>query len=133
MGDGNGWSDIGYNFLVGEDGRAYEGRGWNRVGGHTYGYNSNSVAVSVIGDLPVEILTQSLKTLSGIYSLAEFRGDSFDQTMNCLDTEMPGVQSAQETHITGRFRVILTGAHAVFPDTAEKRRRPWLKTTMNRV
>jgi len=23
----NGWLDIGYNFLIGEDGRAYEGRG----------------------------------------------------------------------------------------------------------
>lgn len=29
------FSDIGYNFLVGGDGSAYEGRGWNKQGAHT--------------------------------------------------------------------------------------------------
>lgn len=38
-----GWSDIGYNFLVGEDGSVYEGRGWTTVGAHCYGYNSRSI------------------------------------------------------------------------------------------
>ena len=45
-----GWPDIAYNFLVGEDGRAYEGRGWDKAGAHTLGYNENAVAVCVIGD-----------------------------------------------------------------------------------
>ena len=45
-----GWPDIGYNYLVGEDGRAYEGRGWDTEGAHTYGYNDVAVAVSCIGD-----------------------------------------------------------------------------------
>lgn len=44
------YDDIGYSFLIGEDGRVYEGRGWKVVGGHTYGYNSNSYAVSLIGN-----------------------------------------------------------------------------------
>ena len=44
-----GWTDIGYNFLIGGDGRVYEGRGWGVTGGHTYGYNSVSVAISYIG------------------------------------------------------------------------------------
>jgi N-acetylmuramoyl-L-alanine amidase len=47
--DSNGWSDIGYNFLVGEDGNAYEGRGWDRIGAHASNYNSVSLGVSVIG------------------------------------------------------------------------------------
>ena len=34
-----GWWDIGYSFLVGEDGNIYEGRGWNEIGAHTKGYN----------------------------------------------------------------------------------------------
>jgi N-acetylmuramoyl-L-alanine amidase len=45
----NGWSDIGYNFLVGGDGNAYEGRGWDRVGAHATNYNSVAIGVSAIG------------------------------------------------------------------------------------
>ena len=30
--DGNGWWDVGYNFLIGEDGRIYEGRGFHIQG-----------------------------------------------------------------------------------------------------
>jgi len=48
--DTNAWADIGYNFLVGEDGNVYEGRGWTQVGAHTVGYNSKSIGISVIGD-----------------------------------------------------------------------------------
>ncbi|CAF0811694.1 unnamed protein product [Rotaria sp. Silwood1] len=48
--DSNGWDDIGYSFLVGEDGNIYEGRGWTYAGAHTYGYNSKSIGISVIGD-----------------------------------------------------------------------------------
>lgn len=47
--DSWGWDHIGYNFLVGGDGRVYEGRGWNYVGAHTKGYNTNSVGISFIG------------------------------------------------------------------------------------
>ncbi|KAH3691048.1 peptidoglycan-recognition protein SC2-like [Dreissena polymorpha] len=45
----NGWSDIGYSFLVGEDGNVYEGRGWGYVGAHTEQYNSKGFAASMIG------------------------------------------------------------------------------------
>jgi len=45
-----GWADIGYNFLVAEDGSVYEGRGWDTVGAHTYGYNSVSIGIAFIGN-----------------------------------------------------------------------------------
>lgn len=51
---GNGWSDIGYNFLVDKFGRTWEGRygGVDKavIGAHTLGYNSWSFGTSVIGD-----------------------------------------------------------------------------------
>jgi len=43
------WDHIGYNFLVGGDGRVYEGRGWGYVGAHTKGYNTGTIGVSFIG------------------------------------------------------------------------------------
>jgi len=65
--DNRGWSDIGYSFLVGEDGKVYEGRGWSRVGAHTSGYNSVAIAVSFIGDFtsrnPNEQAMQAAKDL----------------------------------------------------------------------
>jgi N-acetylmuramoyl-L-alanine amidase-like protein len=51
---GNGWDDIGYNFLVDKYGQIFEGRygGMNRpvIGAHALGFNTGAVGVSVIGD-----------------------------------------------------------------------------------
>uniref|UniRef100_A0A674JM88 Peptidoglycan-recognition protein n=1 Tax=Terrapene triunguis TaxID=2587831 RepID=A0A674JM88_9SAUR len=45
-----GWCNIAYNFLIGEDGKVYEGRGWNTEGAHTYGYNDISLGIAFMGD-----------------------------------------------------------------------------------
>ncbi|XP_055979645.1 peptidoglycan recognition protein 3-like [Sorex fumeus] len=45
-----GWCDLAYNFLVGDDGRVYEGVGWNIQGMHTQGYNSNSLGIAFFGN-----------------------------------------------------------------------------------
>lgn len=44
-----GWADIGYNFLVGEDGHIYEGRGWETLGAHTGEWNPVSFGICVMG------------------------------------------------------------------------------------
>ncbi|XP_004530826.1 peptidoglycan-recognition protein LC isoform X2 [Ceratitis capitata] len=41
--------DIIYNFLIGGDGNVYEGRGWDVVGAHLRGYNSDSISFAYIG------------------------------------------------------------------------------------
>uniref|UniRef100_A0A194AMH1 Putative peptidoglycan recognition protein n=1 Tax=Pinctada fucata TaxID=50426 RepID=A0A194AMH1_PINFU len=61
------WDDIAYSFLVGEDGRIYEGRGWKRVGSHTKGYNSKSLAVSVMGNF--SSITPNTAALDAVRSL----------------------------------------------------------------
>ncbi|KAL1517475.1 hypothetical protein ABEB36_001238 [Hypothenemus hampei] len=47
--ESNGWYDIGYNFLVGGDGAAYEGRGWTIEGAHAAGWNYLSIGIALIG------------------------------------------------------------------------------------
>ncbi|TKS81270.1 Peptidoglycan-recognition protein SC2 [Collichthys lucidus] len=44
------FDDIGYNFLVGEDGTVYEGRGWGVVGAHAKGHNHDSLGIAFMGN-----------------------------------------------------------------------------------
>ncbi|MFD5856018.1 peptidoglycan-binding protein [Streptomyces chartreusis] len=44
---GNGWSGVGYNFVVDQAGNAYEGRGWNLQGAHCPGHNVTGLAVQI--------------------------------------------------------------------------------------
>lgn len=78
-----GFADIGYNFLIGGDGAAYVGRGWDIEGQHTPGCNAKSICISFIGTFEDEIPPKhqidaaqklikecvKLKKLSASYSL----------------------------------------------------------------
>lgn len=62
--DGNRWSDIGYNHLVGDDGTIYEGRGWLVVGAHCPNHNRIGHSVAYIGkNAPTEAALRSIRWL----------------------------------------------------------------------
>ncbi|CAK1588559.1 unnamed protein product [Parnassius mnemosyne] len=54
--------DIPYNFIIGNDGRVYEGRGWGIEGAHTFTYNRCSLGIGFIGDYREELTVHSRVT-----------------------------------------------------------------------
>jgi hypothetical protein len=90
---GNGWDDIGYNFLVDAQGRIYEGRyarpyktgeiptgedtmGYGVIGAHVSGFNAGSMGVSVIGDYTD--IEPSSKAMTAVQNLLAWKADRHD-------------------------------------------------------
>lgn len=74
---GNGWNDIGYNFLVDKYGQIFEGRygGVTKavVGAHAMGFNSGSVGIALIGDYGSTSISPAAR--SALVSLISWRLD----------------------------------------------------------
>lgn len=83
----NGWSDIGYHYLIGIDGALHIGRNVNISGAHTKGYNAHSIGVCYVGGLDKDkkakdtrtpaqkaTLLQLLKDLKKLYPKASIHG-----------------------------------------------------------
>lgn len=94
--DDRGWWDVGYNFAVGSDGSAYEGRGWQSMGAHALHFNTVSIGICIIGDwqvtLPPQKQLQTVKELIQVgvekgYIQANYKLVGHRQVR---DTECPG-------------------------------------------
>lgn len=47
--EGNGWTDIGYHFVIYRNGSVHTGRPVERAGAHTKGQNEHSIGISYVG------------------------------------------------------------------------------------
>jgi hypothetical protein len=74
---GNGWNDIGYNFLVDKYGQVFEGRAGgidrNVIGAQAQGFNTGSVGIAVIGNYTTAQITPATQT--ALASLLAWRLD----------------------------------------------------------
>lgn len=68
-----GWSDIGYHWLVDGNGRVFEGRGWDVVGAHCPGHNTDGWGIALLGDGTSEVPTDALEAIGELLGLAEQR------------------------------------------------------------
>lgn len=83
-----GWSDIGYHYVVYRDGSVHEGRDVDIIGAHCTGHNANSIGVVYVGgvapdgktpkdtrtDLQKAAMLSLLLDLRKLYPQAEIRG-----------------------------------------------------------
>lgn len=88
----NGWKDIGYNFLVDKCGVLYEGRkgGVDRpvFGAHTYGFNSETAGISMLGDYNTAAPTAA--ALTSVARLAAWKLGQYGVDPNSTTTLTPG-------------------------------------------
>ncbi|XP_064071392.1 peptidoglycan recognition protein-like [Vanessa tameamea] len=69
------YDDIGQSFLIGGNGKIYEGAGW-RVGAHTRGYNDRSISLSFMGDFRDKLPTpQALQVAEDFLNCAVYKND----------------------------------------------------------
>uniref|UniRef100_A0A672IS25 Peptidoglycan recognition protein 5 n=1 Tax=Salarias fasciatus TaxID=181472 RepID=A0A672IS25_SALFA len=85
------FDDIGYNFLVADDGTLFEGRGWGVVGAHAKGHNYNSLGIAFMGNYMGNTSSQ-LKKLIQFGVSKKFVDDNYDLKGHgeLTQTECPG-------------------------------------------
>jgi len=49
--DGNGWSDIGYHYVIRRNGKVETGRNLEIAGAHVAGHNSDSIGICMVGGI----------------------------------------------------------------------------------
>lgn len=91
---GQGWHDIGYNFLVCQHGTVYEGRGWDVAGSHCPGYNTSAWGAQFIIGGTQEPSDPAKSSMRALYDAATARAGRPLSKLGHSDgvaTECPGV------------------------------------------
>ncbi|CAM5547418.1 hypothetical protein SAVIM338S_04406 [Streptomyces avidinii] len=88
----NGWRDLGYNFLVDKCGTIFEGRqgGVDQpvYGAHTFGWNSESTGIAVLGDYTGA--GASAAALESVSQIAAYKLGQYDGDMNATTSLVSG-------------------------------------------
>ena len=78
---GNGWSDIGYHYVIELDGTVKKGRPMHRSGAHTKGHNTGSIGVCYVGGIDIAKKPKDTRT--------EAQRIAMDELINELLVEYP--------------------------------------------
>ncbi len=73
-----GWGDVGYHYLIDEEGQIYEGKAGGKyvVAGHAYCNNVNTIGVALLGNFEVEKPSQD--QMKALQWLLDELGDTYD-------------------------------------------------------
>ena len=78
---GNGWSDIGYHFVIELDGAVKNGRPLHRSGAHTKGHNATSIGICYVGGIDKDKKPKDTRT--------EAQRKAMDQLVDDLKMDHP--------------------------------------------
>lgn len=73
-----GWGDIGYNYIIDQNGKVYEGRagGAGIIGGHAWGANNGSIGIALLGNF--EEKKPSKKAINALAELISKKSKEFN-------------------------------------------------------
>ena len=130
---GNGWNDIGYNFLVDKYGQIFEGRygGMTRpvIGAHAEGFNTGSVGIALIGDYSSTSITPAAR--AALVSLIAWRLDldarrpGFERRADLV--RQPALRGGQGGHAASRSPGTATSTRRAVPARASTRNCPRIR------
>nr|ACB45568.1 peptidoglycan recognition protein-like protein [Antheraea pernyi] len=107
--------DIGMNFVVGGNGKIYEGSGWLHVGAHTIGYNRKSIGISFIGN----------------YNNKEASNRQLEAVRSLLSCGVRQGHLASNYHVVGHKQVLATESPGRYLYNQIRRWPEWLENTDN--
>lgn len=68
---GNGWTDIGYHYVVTHDGKLHYGRPFHVTGAHVGGQNTGTIGCCVVGDMTKQLTVEYPWTSGQIMTTTE--------------------------------------------------------------
>lgn len=106
--NGNGWSDVGYNYLIDPNGVLYEGRGYNILGAHFCGMNTGTMGVCMMGNYTdIEPTSEALESLERLLAWkscdigADPLGESYHNSSNGILKNISGHRDGCATACPG--------------------------------
>lgn len=72
--NGNGWSDIGYHYIIESDGSVRTGRPLTQVGAHVKGHNKSNIGICLVGGVDKNgdpVMNYSEKQLQSLHGLVK--------------------------------------------------------------
>jgi hypothetical protein len=94
---GNGWADIGYNYLVDPNGVVYEGRGEDVLGAHFCARNSNTMGVCVMGNFQNQAPTED--AVNSLVNLLSWK--AFKENIDPVGRSLHPSSGLNLSHISG--------------------------------
>ena len=93
----NGWSGIGYHYVIRKDGTIERGRPRDVIGAHAQGFNSRSIGINIVGDFEravpvtaqIESASMLIAELCNIYSLCP-DAQTIVGHRDLMNTDCPG-------------------------------------------
>lgn len=104
--NGNGWSDVGYHYMIDQQGRIYAGNPVDRMGAHVANANSGNIGISFLGQfqppsaLGIRAIQPSDASLRAAGKLIRYLADKYNITVT--DAKVKGHRDQGSTSCPGQ-------------------------------